>query len=366
MEDLENQNRMDKEKIKELNKKLEEYENNEKEKEKNVDISNFDFNNKEDNKILQNILEQQSKDYNRELNKIKNEYINKLDNAKEKELVNNYSKILEDLENKRKNDFIEKVNNRQKKLNFTLNESIHEGFKCQICHKKPIIGIRYQCSKCPDYNLCENCEEEYSETSEHKYHHFIKIKYAKIDDKNINKKINEKEEIPKKENIEKIYSFEILDLKENNLVYVGTNKIRIKFSIKNNCKFEYPEGTLIKYSDSSILKPKAEINIKKLKPNEIQEVTFVYTNIKNCTNILYYTNFYVEINNKKICNDIMICIKFLETNNMELVKKFREIYNFYPIKKDDNYIVKALQTNGCDFEYTFNYILYQEEKKNHK
>ena len=33
----------------------------------------------------------------------------------------------------------------------------HEGICCDQCHVNPIVGIRYRCSMCANYDLCESC-----------------------------------------------------------------------------------------------------------------------------------------------------------------------------------------------------------------
>jgi Ca2+-binding EF-hand superfamily protein len=50
---------------------------------------------------------------------------------------------------------------------------IHRGVECNCCGTHPIVGIRYHCSNCFDYDLCESCEA----TSPHsKSHVFYKIR----------------------------------------------------------------------------------------------------------------------------------------------------------------------------------------------
>lgn len=49
---------------------------------------------------------------------------------------------------------------------------VHKDVKCDICNVDTIIGIRYKCSVCDDYDLCESCEGVYDHD-----HALIKIKY---------------------------------------------------------------------------------------------------------------------------------------------------------------------------------------------
>ena len=35
--------------------------------------------------------------------------------------------------------------------------AIHSGVHCDMCKKQNIVGIRYKCVVCPDYDLCEEC-----------------------------------------------------------------------------------------------------------------------------------------------------------------------------------------------------------------
>ena len=35
--------------------------------------------------------------------------------------------------------------------------AIHSGIHCDMCKKQNIVGLRYKCVVCPDYDLCEEC-----------------------------------------------------------------------------------------------------------------------------------------------------------------------------------------------------------------
>jgi len=52
------------------------------------------------------------------------------------------------------------------------NRCIHVHVACDRCGMSPIQGIRYRCSMCPDYDLCENCIVEHEEAGvENKSNH---------------------------------------------------------------------------------------------------------------------------------------------------------------------------------------------------
>ena len=52
---------------------------------------------------------------------------------------------------------------------------VHSKIMCDGCGMLPILGWRYKCSICDDFNLCENCEERIGRKHNHP---FIKIIYA--------------------------------------------------------------------------------------------------------------------------------------------------------------------------------------------
>ena len=51
---------------------------------------------------------------------------------------------------------------------FTQKQSeIHNNSKCMECGLSPIIGIKYQCMKCANYELCSDCEKNLGEKHGH-------------------------------------------------------------------------------------------------------------------------------------------------------------------------------------------------------
>ena len=49
---------------------------------------------------------------------------------------------------------------------------VHYGVRCDGCNKSPIVGCRYKCAVCKNFDYCEECEEKMSEKH---LHPFIKI-----------------------------------------------------------------------------------------------------------------------------------------------------------------------------------------------
>ena len=65
-------------------------------------------------------------------------------------------------------------------------QPIHNGIKCNACGTKNIKGIRYKCSTCDNYNLCENCEEN----SNHDENHILLKIRQPIVENELNQKIS--------------------------------------------------------------------------------------------------------------------------------------------------------------------------------
>lgn len=53
-------------------------------------------------------------------------------------------------------------------------KTVHKYIICDGCEMDPVVGVRYKCAVCPDYDLCENCEA----TTTHD-HPFLKIRSKK-------------------------------------------------------------------------------------------------------------------------------------------------------------------------------------------
>lgn len=247
-----------------------------------------------------------------EINKIKNDYENKINSIREEcyqEIEQKFSKIYEEkikqiyesamnnskaiydnLISENKKQFEEEEKKRNQILNSNLlmksNMSnnlsrlskcvtIHKNIACNECKVFPIVGYRYRCLECPDYNLCEQCEK----TVEHE-HNFIK--YVSEENNSLIIKNNK-------------YSYQCLTKKLTVSTYEGTEKATLSIVIKNNGNIPWTENTkLINGKDSHIIAN--HITLKPLKPNEQDTVEINFEGLKSlpARNYISYLLFTVD------------------------------------------------------------------------
>ena len=144
---------------------------------------------------------------------------------------------LKNLESSITNELISNVRNSQLTLS-NQKHIIHKGVRCDECGIKNIEGVRYKCSVCPNYNLCEKCEEV---TNHDENHLFVKINNPVFEESELNQKISQSMlRISKKreeeENEKEMFIVEpkVFNFRRNNLVNMG----RVKLTNKGNIAWE--------------------------------------------------------------------------------------------------------------------------------
>jgi hypothetical protein len=61
---------------------------------------------------------------------------------------------------------------------------IHYGVKCDQCKKYPIIGVRFKCAVCPDFDFCEECEKKFAAKHNHAFYKIYEPKMRELIPKN--------------------------------------------------------------------------------------------------------------------------------------------------------------------------------------
>ena len=337
-----------------------------------------------------------------ELTKIENDLILKL--KQRVDIINNvFSQIYDNKEKEREYKFNEMSelsikSNIKKDENEDLTLSLlnleDESIKCQICSQEPIIGIRYKCSVCSNYYLCEKCEEENSVNETHP-HYFIKIRKGvknneafpdknnninnnisnninnnlnndnniiinknnnNINDNIINDKINDEKE----ENVKKIYSYECINIVSLLIyIYKGTTEGKTKIILKNNGKESWPinKTKLIFDKDSDI--KSEDIILNPQKPDETNTYDIIFKQIENYPVAEYKSYLWFNVDGQNFGDKIIITFKIIEKNNeleenMDKIKEFIENYGLTEGEYSNEKILEHLKQNNFDFEKTFN------------
>ena len=194
-----------------------------------------------------------------------------------KEIVNNKMKNLE--ENITQDIFqsikTQLSKNEQNILNEKNNNKIIHIYKCNNCGKENIEGIRYKCTNCPDYNLCEKCESN----SEHIPSHILLKIRRPIQDKNLNYKIKNftyKNSVFNYSINEKTFIFSFSDKENDNLVR--------QISLTNSGFEEWQRGNVFKCLPDSELKGKDYIIEQGLNINETINIEIIFQDFKKDLN----------------------------------------------------------------------------------
>ena len=190
--------------------------------------------------------EKYKEEMKKKLNNINTLIENKMKDNIEK-LKKEYERRYKEKEENRENKFKEMSQivmksalvKKEENIDISVCNTVHQGIKCEKCLKNPIVGYRYKCSICPNYNLCEQCKENNSVNVQH-VHDFIKLRKSGVNNKNIYKD-NE-------------YSYQC---EQNKLlstyIYEGTDNGKMQLILRNNGKKAWPLGSKLIYDNESMI-----------------------------------------------------------------------------------------------------------------
>ena len=319
-----------------------------------LEILNLNKNNeeKEKNKLLEEMLRTKYEEKTKEeIEKMKN-----LLNKKAKEEYEQLKKEYENIYREKEKEMEEKMNQmsemmKSNMLISNINKSSykyeHKGIKCQKCFMEPIIGIRYKCIECEDYNLCEKCEEENTNKNFHnEEHEFIKIRKTK--EKLIEKK-------------EKIYSYDCLNiLMLTAYIYEGTEEKGIEIVMKNNGNEKWPKGTKLIFDKLSKIKGD-DIILEPQNVGEEKKYEIVLKNMKDLKKGQYKAILLFNIDGINYGEKLGLIINIKEKEKkednvkkyMDKIKEFRENFSLSEEDYSNEKILEILMENNFNFEDSF-------------
>ena len=142
-------------------------------------------------KKLENAIKKEGQDRMKEINVLINKYgsganalfknIHSIHNEKYNQLQKikkEINQLQQKIDESEKNDKKEITKLRTKPTNDEKKIIIHGDYICDGCDADPIIGIRYKCAVCEDFDFCEKCEKTLGPKHGHP---FLKIRTPKID-----------------------------------------------------------------------------------------------------------------------------------------------------------------------------------------
>ena len=276
-------------------------------------------------------------------------------NEKQRQYQEQQNKLIEDYNNKiiqlqkENKEYMMQVS----KIQHSVCQTTHHGIKCQQCFKQPIIGYRYKCSVCNNYNLCQDCEEKNSINGSHQ-HCFLKIRNELNENFNNGNYINDNNN----DNIIN-YSYKILSTKFITYIQQGIKAAKIPICLKNDGSSKWPENKtklIVDQQNSMIVCD--DIILKPLNPGEQYNYDIIFNNLDYYGPREYKTYFYFNVNGKnygeKLCLSVVINPnQNNNNNNNNIVEQFKNKYNLKNGRFTDEFIFNKLIENKNNFEAAF-------------
>ena len=263
------------------------------------------------------------------------------------------------------------MENQMKMANNMLEHKVHHGIKCQHFFEEPIVGYRYKCIECNNYNLCQKCEEKNSYSGLYP-HDFIKIRkeekknndndFDKLIYNNDNNNINNKFDdfFKNEEEGEKKYSFEYVDplsLVAN--ICEGTNETKINLILKNNGHISWPNNSKLIFDKNSKIIGN-EINLQPQNPGEKRNYEIKFNNLNKYPSGEYELFLRFCVNEVLYGDKITLKIKINPKNNqddiakyIEKIKEFRKHFSLSEENFTNERLLEVLKKNKFDFKGAF-------------
>lgn len=135
----------------------------------------------------------------------------------------------------------------------STSHAVHTNVRCNGCSVKPIRGVRYKCSVCPSYNLCEACERRFG-------HAHPMLKHRKPLPSSVGNMDDEK------------YGMEVLGETYgpgSNFVLPGATVVK-RWEIRNTGTCAWPKGTMLAPIEESYPVPRSK-QFGEVRPEDVIE-----------------------------------------------------------------------------------------------
>ena len=294
---------------------------------------------------------------------------------------------------------------KQNQNNVKKYKIVQEGITCNNCFKSPIIGYRYKCITCKEYNLCENCEEENNTKNNFHSHLFIKIRNQEqiinnfvnlkqfqgnnnfninvknninnnniqinnynmfgqnsVKDSNNNNKI-----IPEDKVIEQNYSF--MCVNKDNLkaqIKEGENKLNLFIEIKNNGVNKWAKDNVKLVFDEKKNLIGEDIVLQPQNPGEKIKYEIKINDLNMYPVGNYTAGLFFKVNGKIYGEEININIIIInkeendiknQDDKLKIVNEFRDLYQLSIDEYSDEKLLDILNKNNFDFHISFSSLI---------
>ena len=337
---------------------------------KNLDKDNYNLNENKEDYDNDNENDNDDESDNETINKIKKEFEAVLDkrlNFCKMQIMKNAGKIIKNYLMAEKEKKLKESLKKFKKPS-TVKKMIHKGVSCDGCKISPIIGDRYKCTICDDFDYCEKCEEKFSEVHKHP---FLKIKLDQHNQYLVkcvlnseNKKPEKREEKEKKEKKEKKVNEEKLineENEKNDIVIEDNNNNNNNNNIISILPQEKPKEIYANFKEEPEIQEEEKCNNNNDNDNNNNSDKLGKNKNKNVFEEV--TDFFKNIYNNKV-KDVLDFPRKISENNIfckkvdysEKIKSIRENYLLMDDIKDD-LIEKFLEKANGDEDKTLEYLI---------
>ena len=339
-------------------------ENSKLENKSNQENNNIPFSD-DFNNLLNSMKETYSKDLKNQMSKYIENEVKKLKEdivkktlEKNNELISNYIEKINKLEEDRKIQYESELSKlSQSKISMSVCKTIHNGIKCDKCGKNPIQGIRYKCSTCDNYNLCELCEDVNAVEKFHDIEHdFIRMRNE--EKKKVLKNNNDNEGFNLFHQNQDIitYKYECLNKDVNIVIAPGTKSAQLDLVIKNPNGLPWINGTklICNKIHSNLLVP--DIELPNLNIGQQTKIPISFNNLEGLNDGKHKCILEFTVDKKIYGEPLIIYVEVKDEKMIEALKQIREL-GIDDKKYPDDKIKELIKKHNYDLNVVINQLI---------